>query len=281
MRSLAIAAAACGFGAVSVIAKLAYDAGASPPSLFAARVVVAGAVLSPLALRRTRRVARGSLLLAGGAGLAFAAAGFLEFEALSRLPASVVVTIVFASPLWIWLAVWAVSGRPPGRGGLALFGIVAAGLALLVRGPVHARFDLVGVAIALSASMLFAAVFLLLEALVRSESGPWGVASIAIAAAVVAGCLHGHGAVEVLSDAATRPHALGVGVLTATSLLLLAAGMRRTRAFAAAVITGVEPVAATLLAAIVLGEAVGPVQAIGGLAVIVGVTGIARTADAA
>jgi drug/metabolite transporter (DMT)-like permease len=281
MHSLAIAAAACGFGAVSVLAKLAYEAGAGPPSLFAARVVVAGVLLGPLALRRQRPAVAGSPPLAVVAGVAFAMAGLLEFEALSRLPASVLVTIVFTSPLWIALASWARSGVPPVAGGLLLFALVAAGLAMLVRGPAGRALDPLGVGIAVAASMLFGAVFLLIEALVRHGARVRAVAVMTMTAAGVAATLHGGGAVELLRDPSTRLYAVGIGGLTAASLLLLAAGMERTPAFQAAVIAGVEPVAATLLALILLGEALTPVQAVGGLAVVAGVTGMSRAAGAA
>jgi DME family drug/metabolite transporter len=128
--------------------------------------------------------------------------------------------------------------------------------------------------------MLFAAVFLLLDALLRRGAAGWAVGSMAATAAVVAGFLQGRGVVELLRDPRMYPYALGVGALTAASLLLLAVGMSRTRAFDAAVITGVEPLAATVLAVVLLGEGVSATQAVGGLAVVAGVTGISMTADA-
>jgi len=72
-----------------------------------------------------------------------------------------------------------------------------------------------------------------------------------------------------------RPDEFGaVGVLTAASLVLLAAGMQRTPAFPAALITSVEPVAAALLSIVFLGDAMTPLQVAGGVAIVGGVVGV-------
>jgi drug/metabolite transporter (DMT)-like permease len=280
MRPIAIAFAACGFGGVSVLAKLAYDAGAAPASLFAARVILAGLILSPFALPRGSNLTRRSLVLTTGAGVAFAAAGLLEFQALARLPASVLVTVIFTSPIWIALGSWWLRRAPPRAPACAAFGVVVVGLLLLVGGPGESTPDPVGLGLALSASFLFATVFLLIEALVGREPWARAMAGIAATAALVAGALHAGGAIGELTDPATRPYTVAVGALTATSLLALGYGMGRTSAFSAAVIAGVEPLAAALLAVLLLGESMGPIRVLGAVAVVAGVTGVSRSAYA-
>jgi drug/metabolite transporter (DMT)-like permease len=280
MPSLAIAAAACGFGAVSVLAKLAYEAGSSPRSLFASRVVVAGLLLSPPALVRLRdRPAARSLIATACAGIAFAAAGFLEFEALSRLPAPVLVTLVFLAPLWVALLSWAAFGDPPSRRCALLFPVAFAGLGFLVGAPRRGSLDLVGVALALCASVLFALVFLLLEEVVRHGRPLEGIACVVALAAAVALAMELGGVASELSHTATAPYALAVGALTATSMALLAVGMERTTAFPAAVITSAEPVAAALLSLAFLGEALTPLQIAGGAAVVGSVLGMSAGAS--
>jgi drug/metabolite transporter (DMT)-like permease len=273
---IAIAVAACGFGAVSVLAKLGTDAGAAPGPLFAARMIVAGLLLSPVALKRADRSAACSIRLPVAAGLAFAAAALCEFQALARLPASVLVTIVFASPIWIAVASWALGLRGPRPAALGLFALVAVGLVLVVSAPTGPALDEVGVGLALTASCLFAAVFLVLEAILPRMSSPTAIGRTTVTAAVCAASVHGAGAIHTLAEPATRGYAGAVGVLTAASMLLLGLGMDRTPAFQAAVITGLEPVAAGLLAVMLLGETISLVQALGGLLVVGGVTGVAR-----
>jgi drug/metabolite transporter (DMT)-like permease len=281
MRTLAIAAAACGFGAVSVVAKLAYDAGSSPRSLFAARVVLAGLFLSPFAIGSAAHPPGSrSLVTAGGAGIAFAAGGFLEFEALARLPASVLVTIVFLAPLWIVLASWS-AGAPPGRSGMALLPVVLLGVAMLVGTPSGAPLDAVGVVLALGASVLFALVFLLLEQLLREEKSAVAIARVLVAAAAVAMALEFSGVSRELSHASTATYAVAIGALTAASFLLLGTGMARTAAFPAALITAVEPVAAAVASLVLLREALTPLQIVGGLAIVGSVVCVSRSvADA-
>jgi drug/metabolite transporter (DMT)-like permease len=274
MYPVAIAAAACGFGAVSVVAKLAYQAGALPGPLFGARVLVAGLLLSPLAVGCRSRPCAASVALAVSGGAAFAAAGFIEFEALARLPASVLVPLVFISPLWILLGSWAVSGARPSARSVALYGLVAAGLALLVGGRGDSDIDPLGVGLGVSASVLFAVVFVLLEALVRREPAGRALSLMMAAAAVVAVAMQGEGVRDELIDSGTAPYAVAVGALSAGSLLLLALGMERTSAFRAAVISGVEPVAAAVLALALLGETLSPAQGLGGVAIVAGVTGV-------
>src|SRR6266540_1737608 len=274
MRPLAIATAACGFGAVSVLAKLAYEAGSSPRSLFASRVVVAGLFLSPLAFGpRGHRSTPRSLATAGGAGVAFAAAGFLEFEALSRLPASVLVTIVFLAPLWIALVSWGL-GAPPPRRVVALFPVVLAGLGFLLRAPAGEPLDSVGVALAVGASVLFALVFLLLEDLLSREPFAQAIGRMIVAAAAAGLAVQLGGVSLELSHRATATYAVAVGALTAASFLLLGVGMERTAAFPAALITAVEPVAAALASLVFLGETLTPLQILGVLAVVGSVAGV-------
>jgi drug/metabolite transporter (DMT)-like permease len=278
VQSLAIAGAACGFAAVSILAKLAYEAGAAPGSLFAARLVVAGAVLCPLA-RPPGRVPARALALAVAGGAAFAAAGLLEFTALSRLPASMLVTIVFVSPVWVGIGSSAVNSVAPERRAWVLYGVVLTGLALLVGAPRSTTLDPVGVALALSASLLFAAVFLILEQLVRLEPWDRAVSWVTLTAAAPLAALHPTGVIDEVAHAATSGYAIAVGTLTAASLLLLGRGLTSTSAFRASVIAAVEPLAATLLALALLGETISPLQAVGGAAVIAGVTAIGATPD--
>jgi drug/metabolite transporter, DME family len=280
MPQLAIAAAACGFGTVSVLAKLAYDAGSPPRALFASRVVVAGALLAPLALRAPQRLSSRRVGLAAGGGAAFCAAGLLEFEALSRLPASVFVPIVFVAPLWVALLSLVLFRTRPPRRTAWMFPLVLGGLALLAGASGGSDVDPVGVSLALGASFLFAAVFVILERLLAYDPPARAVACVMLFAAVLASVL---GAPAVVSELTTSPdfaYALAVGAITATSLVLLAAGMAKTGAFRAAIITGAEPLAAALLGWLVLQEVLTTGQLVGGVFVVAGVVGVSAGSNA-
>ena len=276
MPQLAIAAAACGFATVSVLAKLGYEAGCAPRALFASRVVVAGILLAPLALRRPRGVSAHSLALVVCGGAAFCVAGLLEFEALARLPASVFVPIVFVAPLWVALLSLLLFRAPPPRRTARVFPAVLVGLALLVGIPGGSGGDTVGIALALAASFLFGVVFLTLELLVATDPPARAVARVMLVAAGLAGTFQGPAVVSQLSASPSFRYALAVGAITAVSLVLLATGMVRTGAFRAAVIAGAEPLAAALLGWLLLREVLSALQLIGGLVVVAGVVGASR-----
>jgi drug/metabolite transporter (DMT)-like permease len=277
---VAVSLAACGFGCISVLAKLAYEAGSVPSSLLTARLQVAAVALAPLLVARLFEgigsVAWGTVARGALAGLCFSAAGFLEFEALSRLPAAALVVLLFLAPVWVAIGARILWGRKLEAATAAWLPVVAVGILLLVGSRSDGGIDLAGAALATCASVLYAGVFILLEALVR-ELGPLlSIGLVLWPAAVVAHVVEPAGAAAELSDAATAWQGVAIGLMTAGSLLLLAGGMRTTPAFTASVVTAAEPLAAAALAWLVLGELLSVIQIAGGVVAVVGVVGLAR-----
>jgi drug/metabolite transporter (DMT)-like permease len=274
----AVALAACGFGAISVLAKSAYEAGSSPMSLLSSRLVIAALVLAPVALPRVpslwRSLGWGPLARAGLAGAAFSTAGFLEFEGLSRLPAPTLVLLLFLAPVWVAIGSHVLLGRRLGRSSAAMLAIVLMGIALLVGSPEAGGLDAVGVALGVAASILYAAVFLLFEDLARGPGPVLATGLIGIAAALGGVIVEPTGVRAELADPARGWYAVSVGGLTAGSLLLLAVGLETASAFTASVVSAVEPLAAALLSWIFLGELLSAIQMAGALAVIGGVVGM-------
>jgi drug/metabolite transporter (DMT)-like permease len=244
--------------------------------------VIAAVLLAPLTVLGSRpRAPVRSVATAAAAGLALAIAGLLEFEALSRLPALALVTVVFLAPIWIALATWARFGQRPTRSAAAALVVVLAGMTLLVQAPGEWTLDRVGLGLAVAASILFAVVFLLLEDLVASGPSAAAVARVVAVAAVVPAVVEHEGLAAELTRSRTIGYAVGIGALTAGSLLLLAVGMQSTPAFAASVITAAEPVAAALLSAVLLGEVLTIAQMLGAFGVVAGAIGVATgSADA-
>jgi drug/metabolite transporter (DMT)-like permease len=280
--AVALLAAATGLGSVSVLVKLAYQAGARPDTLLAARLAVASAALTAAAaiLRPPAEVEARHLRLAGAGGAAFAGAGLLEFQALAGAPAAPVVLLVFVAPVWVALASWAIWRETTGRSTAARIGLVLAGTALLVGGSGSQRVRLSAAALALGASVCSAAFFLSLSRLAR-ELGPRLAACLVSTPAGAVAILAPGAALTELASAPRAIPALAIGALTAAALLLLGAGLSGTSAVAGATIAGAEPVVAALLAWVVLGETLGPPQLLGGLVVLAGVLQLARLPSAA
>lgn len=276
-NAVAIGLAACTFGVVSVLAKLAYREGASPASLLSARLVVAAAVLAALALfARPAPSAPGA-----AAGLCFGAGAFFEFEALDRLPAPAVAVLVFLAPVWVAAGSLVLFRRRPRRLEVVMIAVALAGIVMLagVRGP--GPLDPLGAGLAVAASLLFAGTFLAVEALVARDGTLVTILSLLLGAALTALVVDPGGALRQLGDGDTVGHAGAIGVLTAVSLLLLAWGLRTTTALAASVATGVEPVIVAGLSWPLLGEVLAPLQLVGAVVALAAATCVSVAGAAA
>ena len=275
----ALLAAACGFGSVSVLAKLAYAEGSTPSSLLAVRLLVAALLLAAIGLPAVKdgrhTIDAGQLALAAAAGVAFAGAGRLEFEALSTLPAPTVVVLVFIAPVWVALGSWVVWRTRLGRTSAGLVGLTLVGVALLVGTPTGETTDSSGIGLALAASVLAAAFYVLMEPLVKRAGARPAAALMALAAALCVAVLEPRGAIAEIGSSATAWYGLAIGTLTGCALWLVCAGLRNASALFAATIIGAEPLAAGLLSWVALGEVLSETQVIGAMGVLVGVTGMA------
>ncbi|HEY1347166.1 MAG TPA: DMT family transporter [Streptosporangiaceae bacterium] len=273
-----IVGSALAFALDGPMAQAAYQRGLDPATFgfwraSAGALVLGGylaARLRPGALagiRRMRRAAAIRLALAAVAGLGL---NLALFEAFARLPVAVAVAAFGCYPLFV--AAWeAVSRRAAaGAAGLGLAVVAIAGLMLLIRPDRSVSVPVAGLLLALLAAVLHAAYILL-------GRGGWdqvgdGAATFLIVAAAALG-------LGVMA-AATRPAAalapvtdpghtglllLLEGVLAgAVAPLLFLAGLRRIGATQTAVLSLCEPLAATLLAAVMLGQLLAPSQLLGG-----------------
>lgn len=277
----ALVLAALGFGGVSVLTKLAYQAGSTPSSLSATRWVLAGVLLAPAAWS-ILSVARapetlGPVIIASAAGAGLVIGGLLEFEGLSRLPVPALVLLLFLAPVWVALGAWLFWGRRLGWGRASLVALIMAGLGLLVGSP-GSGLDGIGVAFALLASVIYAAVFLGLE---QASAGGRTAILIGVSgtsAAITALILDPTALPRELWNRDSAVYAIAIGVTTAGSFALLVAAVSRTQALTASVVVAAEPIFASILAWVVLGELLTGTQIVGALAVLIGVLSMALLA---
>jgi drug/metabolite transporter (DMT)-like permease len=268
-----VAGAAAAFGTVSVLARDAYAHGAEPASLFAARMLVAALVLIvPAWAFSGPQPGRFPVGLCGLAGLAFAGGGLMEFEALARAPAPTVVLLVFVAPVWVALVSWLVWRERTRRIEALAIALTLAGLALVVGTPGADSVDATAVALALAASVMAAAFFVLLAQSVRRAPALRCAAVAAWAAGLTALAIEPGGAVEELSASATAAHALAIGALTACGLALIAVLLTVSSALAASALIALEPLVVALLSWALLDEGFRGAQFVGAAAVLTGVT---------
>jgi drug/metabolite transporter (DMT)-like permease len=265
-------AAAAGFGASPLLARAGEDAGVGVVALLGARFAIAAAILWVLVLRRgplpsgraaSRGLALGLLVYAPEAGLYFAA--------LTRMDAAPAAMLVALYPALVAVGAIALGReRMSRRLGLALLAALAGVALVLLGGGGVGSVDGLGVALALGSAVGYGVYVL------ASENALAGLGPLPLAALVCTGCALAFGGV----DAATGgvPLALaGSGWLVAGALALLStvmpiacllAGIRSLGAAPASVISTAEPIVTAALAAAILGERMGPGQALGAALVV-------------
>jgi drug/metabolite transporter (DMT)-like permease len=288
LGSLPVALAASLFGMLGVLSRRVYELGLDPFGFVAWRAGVGALVTAALVawgLRRgTRLVGWRSLDARGRTSLGVAAlmgttlnlAMFLAFE---RTPVAIVLLCFYLYPALVAGASALLGWEPMDRPRVLALTIALAGMvAVVVGGPTSATFggvDPVGVALALSAALSQAVFVLVSRHGYRAVPTDQAMATILAASAVIAGGLAvAVGGSVALTLPLTEPPSLLVLLLfgglfgAAVPSFLFLAGIRWIGPVRAGILMLIEPLVGVALAAAFLAEAVGPVQAAGGLAIL-------------
>jgi drug/metabolite transporter (DMT)-like permease len=281
-RGVALCLLSClGFGAMAIIAKDAYAAGAGVLTLLTVRfALAAGALWAIVALRgrprraaaRAHRRSRG-LALALGAGVYAAEAG-LFYAALSRMDASVTELLLYGYPGIVLVAAALLGRERVSAQRSGALGVALGGVALVMLGGAGGSLDPLGVVLALGAAVAYAGYVLAadqlggdLEPLELAALIATGAAAALAAAGVASGSLHP----EALGLRAWADAAALAGLCTVLPMVTLYAGLRRVGPATASIVSCAEPVLTVALAVALLGERLGPVQAVGGALVVLAV----------
>jgi drug/metabolite transporter (DMT)-like permease len=254
------------FAFSDALAKLVFAAGGDVLTLALIRGVVGLSILfvflrtGPPLKPDTARTRTIGLAL----GVLFAAVVYGLFEAIALITVPVAVLTYFIYPLLTGIGGWMF-----GVERLSWFGAVAAivafcGLALMI-GAYPQHLSALGIALALGAA-LSRAVFLLVARTELQGADPrlttWNslissTAIFALAALVTMNWHPPHNAVGWIS-------VLIVSIATASGILMLYVSTGRIGPFRTALIMNLEPLLATVLSAVLLGEIITPLQAVGG-----------------
>jgi drug/metabolite transporter (DMT)-like permease len=253
------------FGTLAILGKLAYEVGAQPLPLLAARfsfaaVLLAGfqAVTGQSAGLGRRTTAKLALV-----GLVYGLEASLFFFALDHAPAASVSLIFYSYPLWTNL-IGLGTGLEKFRA--RVFLALVLGTAGVVSIFEVSELGLLGPLLALAAAVSVAIYFLLAQVLLKdispAASATWTTAGAALAALVATGTT------QQGLPAAALPHAMGLAVASAISFVLVYAAIARIGSARTSVANMVEPVTTVVLAALILGEEITLRIAIGAVLVI-------------
>jgi drug/metabolite transporter (DMT)-like permease len=300
LGSLTVALAASLFGMLGVLSRLVYDLGLDPFGFVAWRAGVgalATAGFVAWGLRRGSRLvawrsldgrAQVSLGVASLMGAALNIAMFLAFE---RIPVAIVLLCFYLYPALV-AGASALLGRErmDSPRAVALVTALAGMVAVVAGGPstgTSGGLDPVGVALALSAALSQAVFVLVSQHGYRAVPTDQAMATILAVSAVVAGglALAVGGPVALTLPFSAPPDLLGLllfgGIFgAAVPSFLFLAGIRWIGPVRAGILMLVEPLVGVALAAAFLAEAIGPVQAAGGLAILVAAVIIQRARPA-
>lgn len=277
--------AAVTFGFSGTFASGLLESGWSPAAVVVARVFLGAAVLALpayLSLRGRWHLLRDevTLVLAYG-GICIGFTQLAYFSAVDHMQVAVALLIEYAAPVVVLAWLWVRYGERPGR--LTRLGAVVAalGLVLVLDLLSGASLSGIGVAWALGA-MAGCAVYFVLSAR-ASALPPVGLAWAGLLLGGVV--LLAAGGIGLLPmDASTAPAefagdevawwwpVLGLGVITAALAFVFGiAGSRLLGSRVASFVALLEVVAALVVAWLLLGEAPGLVQLVGGLLILAGV----------
>jgi drug/metabolite transporter (DMT)-like permease len=280
---------ASSFGLSGPLARGLMDSGWSSAAAVAVRVLLAAAVLLPIALVQLRGrwhlLRRTAPLITAYGLVAVAGCQLAFFNAVARMEVGVALLVEYTAPVavvgWLWLR----HGQRPGRLTVLGASLGLVGLFLVLDLVSGAQVSLAGILWALGA-MVGAAVYFVLSA--RDGDGLPGTVLAAGglllggAALLVAGAVGivplDVSAAPVAFDGVTVPWWLpvaGLGVVTAA--LAYVAGIAATRRLGsrlASFVALTEVLAALVFAWLLLGEAPGGIQLVGGALILGGVVAV-------
>jgi drug/metabolite transporter (DMT)-like permease len=286
------------------LAKSLMEAGWSPTAAVTARLAggavamaIVASVLKPDwirdALRHYRTVIMYGIVPVAGAQ-------FCYFNAISHLSVGVALLLEYTAPVLVVGWVWATTKRRPSTLTLAGVALAIVGITLVLgllgaHGFVAAHVNVVGVVWGLSATVCAACYFVMSDKVVAGDSDDGGLNSITLAAS---GLFVGAITVALLGVSGIMPMTFTTNdavlagwttswivpvvalalIPTALAYTLGIMGIARLRPRFASLVGLAEVLFAVLAAWVLLGEAITPVQAIGGAVVLAGLA-LARQGD--
>lgn len=277
---LLAATGALSYGVTVVLGRQLAAAGLGPATALGTRFTVAAVVLAvAVQLRRVSlRPEPGEairLLLLGAIG--YTAESTLFFLALQRGTAATCALLFYTYPAFVLLLELA-RGREQTRPSLLVaLPLSSVGVVLIVASGQGLAISVLGIALALGSGFIYAGYLLVGRELGRRSDSM--VAACWLAAGAALSCLTRGIALDGLDNPAGQwPVLLGYGLATAVAFWLTFAALARIGASRTAVIMTFEAVTAAALGAVLLGEQLGPLQAIGGASVLAAAVLIATTA---
>lgn len=265
--TLFVVVAACSFGAIAILATLGTGAGAPLLMLLVGRYLLGGALLAVVAglageLRLDR--AAGRIVAYGGAGQVLVS--IISLSALRYIPAATLAFLFYSYPAWVAIITKFRHSEPLTPMRMFALALSLSGIFVMVGAPGAASLHPAGVALALTAAVIYAVYVPLIGRLERDlpqrATATWmslGAAGILLPITIAAGDL-------TVSLHRTAWVAIVVLALVSTVLAFLAflAGLRVLGPVRTAIVSTVEPFFTALMGAWLLGQPLTRATLLGG-----------------
>jgi drug/metabolite transporter (DMT)-like permease len=262
-----IALSAAFFGSLAVYGKFAERMGIPLTELLAVRFAAAAVILWGLALLRRERLWWGRRSVGFVVmGLLYVGQAAAYFTSLKTIPAAVTSILLYLYPAVVMLMAAAfLEERLTGVRVLALLIAVAGVFTVVNPLGVGGSIDGVGLLFGLATAAIYATYILVGRALLRDVPAVVASAAIATTAGITLAIFGAAGGQLRPLDAGGWALALSMAVVaTAIPATMFLAGLARVGATRAAIISTLEPATTVVLAALLLGEDLGPVRLVGG-----------------
>lgn len=281
---LLIALSASAFGAMAIFARFAYAAGADVYGLLAVRFLLAAIAMGfvmrarGISLPPWRRV----LALAAMGGIGYVSQSYCFFTALNYAQASLVALLLYLYPLFVTILAAVFLKEHLTTSTVIALVLCSVGAGLTLGGGEGSSL---GIALGVAAAVIYS-IYIVVGARVTAGVNAIATTTVICTAAalvyVTLGLLRaGAGVPPQFPVSAGGWLALVAIALVSTVLAILTffAGLQRLGASKASMLSTLEPVVTVVLAALLLGEHIGPTQAVGGGLILAGVLWLTRRAS--
>ncbi len=276
---LLIVTSALSFGTLAIFARLAYSAGASPITVLLLRFTIAGALMAAIMVVRRQRWPRGrtllGLILMGGVG--YVGQSFAYFTALLYASAGLVALLLYLYPALVSiLAVIFLHERLTARK-LGAIALALLGTYLTIGAVGHGQP--LGIILGASAAVIYS-IYILAGSRITPQAGAIPAATVIILAAAVvyAGIVAIQHPIWPTTFGGWAAIVAIAIIPTVVAILTFFAGMERIGPTSASTLSTLEPVVTVALAAVILSEALNPLQLLGGALILMAVLILARAA---
>jgi drug/metabolite transporter (DMT)-like permease len=274
---LLIITSAISFGAMPIFARLAYASGADPITVLFLRFTLAAMVMTLIMIVTKTAFPRGlillELILLGAIG--YVGESLAYFMALTMASAGLVALLLYIYPALVTAlsAIFLKEHLTPAKL-VALF-LALSGTALTIR--ITSGGSMLGILLGIAAAVDYA-IYILLGSRIVRRSSPLGSTTVIIisTASVYTGIIAIRGATFPATSNGWMAIIAIALISTVLAFTTFFAGLKRIGPTNASTLSTFEPIVAVILAAIVLGESISPVELLGGVLILAAVVVLTR-----